>query len=179
MVTFLRGVLVHSADSRKERAAGDNSHSPAAGKEYHNYIPVCAYTGIGDEPMPKLQVFDPAMCCSTGVCGPSVDPALPRFAADLEWLKSKGIEIERHNLAQEVAAFTSNLVVKSALNSKGSKCLPLLLLDGKIVGEGVYPTRGQLASIAHVEFEPGPVITQVKEKQPFVTIGAAGKPGGS
>lgn len=25
--------------------------------------------------MVKLQVFDPAMCCSTGVCGPSVDPA--------------------------------------------------------------------------------------------------------
>jgi hypothetical protein len=34
-----------------------------------------------------LCVFDPAMCCSTGVCGPSVDPELARFAADLDWLK--------------------------------------------------------------------------------------------
>ena len=75
--------------------------------------------------MSKLQVFDPAMCCSTGVCGPSVDPALPRFAADLEWLKSKGLEVERYNLAQEIAAFTSNPVVKAALNSQGTKCLPL------------------------------------------------------
>ena len=112
--------------------------------------------------MSKLQVFDPAMCCSTGVCGPSVDPALPRFAADLEWLKSKGLEVERYNLAQEVAAFTSNPVVKTALNSRGSKCLPLLLLDGTIVAEGAYPTREELASLAQVEFEPGPVITQVK-----------------
>jgi hypothetical protein len=24
--------------------------------------------------MPKVQVFDPPMCCSTGVCGPEVDP---------------------------------------------------------------------------------------------------------
>jgi hypothetical protein len=125
--------------------------------------------------MPKLQVFDPAMCCSTGVCGPSVDPALPRFAADLEWLKSRGLEVERHNLAQEVAAFTSNPVVKTALNGKGSKCLPLLLLDGIIVAEGAYPTREELARLANVEFEPGPVITQTKVQQPFVTIGVPGK----
>ncbi len=37
--------------------------------------------------MPKLQVFDPPMCCPGGVCGPSVDPALPRFAAELDWLQ--------------------------------------------------------------------------------------------
>ncbi|HYL86820.1 MAG TPA: arsenite efflux transporter metallochaperone ArsD [Candidatus Angelobacter sp.] len=128
--------------------------------------------------MSKLQVFDPAMCCSTGVCGPGVDPALARFAADLEWLKSKGLQVERHNLAQEVAAFTSNPVVKAALNSRGSKCLPLLLLDGTIVAEGAYPTRTELASLAHVQFEPGPFITQVKEQQTFVTIGVPNKSGG-
>ena len=127
--------------------------------------------------MTKLQIFDPAMCCSTGICGPSVDPALPRFAADLEWLKSKGVEVERHNLAQEIAAFTSDPVVKTALNSRGSECLPLLLLDGMIVAEGAYPTREQLATLARVEFEPGPVITQAKTQQPFVTIGVPGKSG--
>jgi hypothetical protein len=87
------------------------------------------------------------------------------------------LQVERYNLAQEIAAFTSNLTVKSALNSKGSKCLPLLLLDGTIVAEGGYPRREELASLAHVEFEPGPVITQMQEQQPFVTIGGAGKPG--
>ncbi len=127
--------------------------------------------------MPRLQVFDPAMCCSTGVCGPSVDPALPRFAADLEWLKGKGIEVERYNLAQEVAAFTSNPVVKTALNSHGSKCLPLVLLDGKIVSEGTYPTREELAKFTQVRFEPGTVITQTKAQQSLVTIGAPGKSG--
>ena len=117
--------------------------------------------------MPKLQVFDPAMCCSTGVCGPSVDPALPRFAADLEWLKSKGIEVERYNLAQEVAAFTSKLVVKQTLNSKGSKCLPLLLVDGTIVSEGAYPGREELAKLTRVKYEPV-VIAQAELPQPFV-----------
>ena len=40
--------------------------------------------------MTAVRVFDPAMCCSTGVCGPSVDPQLARFSADLDWLKSPG-----------------------------------------------------------------------------------------
>ncbi len=107
--------------------------------------------------MKKLQVFDPAMCCSTGVCGPSVDPTLPRFAADLEWLKSKGVEVERFNLAHQVAAFTSNAVVKRALNGTGTKCLPMLLFNGEIVASGGYPERAQLAEMTGVQYEPGPV----------------------
>ena len=103
----------------------------------------------------KLEVFDPAMGCSTGVCGPAVDPALPQFAADLEWLKSKGIGVDRYNLAQQVAAFTANLAVKKALNSKGTKCLPMVLVDGEVKSEGAFPTRGQLAAFVSIPYEPG------------------------
>ncbi len=110
--------------------------------------------------MAKLQVFDPPMCCSTGVCGPSVDPKLVRFAADLEWLKSKGVEIERCNLAQDPGAFVHNPTLKKALNSEGMKCLPLLALDGRIIASGGYPSREELARQLGVEFEPGPAIQQ-------------------
>ncbi len=106
--------------------------------------------------MSKLQVFDPAMCCSTGVYGPAVDPVLPQFAADLEWLKSKGVEVERYNLAQQVADFAANALVKQALNSKGAKCLPIILLDGALKSEGSYPAREQLATFASIPYEPGP-----------------------
>ena len=107
--------------------------------------------------MSKLQVYDPAMCCSTGVCGPSVDPVLPRFSADLEWLKSKGVDVERYNLAQDLAAFSGNSTVKQALNSQGTKCLPMVLVEGRVVSQGEYPTREQLAAFTGVSFEPGPV----------------------
>ena len=107
--------------------------------------------------MAKVEVFDPAMCCSTGVCGPSVDPTLPRFAADLEWLKSKGVEVERFNLAQEIAAFTTNSQVKGMLNAHGSKCLPILMVDGEVVATGAYPNRQDLAVFVGVSYEPGPV----------------------
>lgn len=110
--------------------------------------------------MLTLQVYDPAMCCSTGVCGPSVDPVLPRFSADLEWLKSKGVQVERYNLAQEIAAFTANALVKAALNSKGTECLPMILVDGKVVSEGSYPTREQLAGYTGIAYEPGPVFKE-------------------
>jgi AhpD family alkylhydroperoxidase len=95
--------------------------------------------------MPKLEVFDPPMCCSTGVCGPSVDPALPRFAADLDWLKGQGVTAERLNLAQQPGAFAANPVVKQALTDKGNDCLPLILVDGRIASMGKYPTRDELA----------------------------------
>ena len=99
--------------------------------------------------MPKLQVFDPAMCCSTGVCGPSVDPALAQFASDLEQLKAAGVVVERFNLGQEPGAFVGDPVVSAAIRGR-SDALPLLLVDGKIVSEGVYPPRDDLYRLVGV-----------------------------
>jgi hypothetical protein len=101
--------------------------------------------------MKKVEVFDPPMCCSTGVCGPKVDPVLVRFAADLHWLANQRVAVERYNLAQQPQAFAASPVVKSALKEHGNECLPLILLDGAIISEGSYPTRGELARLAGVE----------------------------
>lgn len=96
--------------------------------------------------MSRIQVFEPAMCCSTGVCGPSVDPALVRFAADMEWLKSQGVETERANLSQQPQAFATNELVRERLKQNGLKVLPLVLIDGQTAFEGAYPTREELAA---------------------------------
>ncbi len=63
-----------------------------------------------------LQVFDPAMCCSSGVCGPAVDPQLPRFAADLEWLASKGVAVERQHTLQETSLVSADTCTASLAN---------------------------------------------------------------
>jgi arsenite methyltransferase len=103
-----------------------------------------------------VEVYDPAMCCSTGVCGPAVDPILPRFAADLEWLGRQGVTVNRFNLAQQPAAFTSNDVVKQALASEGTKCLPLIAVNGEVVSKGVFPDRAALARWSGVPLDnPG------------------------
>lgn len=95
--------------------------------------------------MAKLSVFDPPMCCSTGVCGPSVDPVLPRFAADLDWLNRQGIDVERYNLAQQPAAFAANPVVTGALRELGNDCLPLVFVNGQVASRGRYPERAELS----------------------------------
>lgn len=100
------------------------------------------------KPVAKLEVFDPAMCCSTGVCGPNVDPKLVQFAADLDWLKSQGVPVERYNLGQSPAAFAANATVKSTLDKHGADCLPLVLVDGSVASVGTYPTRMEMAQWA-------------------------------
>jgi len=111
-------------------------------------------------PLPQILVFDPAMCCSTGVCGPSVDPALARFSADLDWLKSQGVPVERFNLAQQPAAFVEHAQVKDALQIKGEAALPLILVNDDVMSLGTYPTRVQLAEWAGV---PAPVASEVTD----------------
>jgi len=102
-----------------------------------------------------VKVFDPAMCCSTGVCGPTVDPDLARFAADLDWLAAKGVSVERFNLAQQPEAFVTHAVATQALREHGEHALPLILVDERKVIEGAYPTRDQLAQWAGVNRSAG------------------------
>jgi len=93
--------------------------------------------------MKKLEVFEPAMCCPTGVCGVSVDPALVEFNADLQWLSQQGIDVARHNLSTDPAAFAANPDVVKEMQA-GMDRLPVFLVDGHVVATGMYPTRPQL-----------------------------------
>jgi hypothetical protein len=99
----------------------------------------------------KLEVFDPSMCCSTGVCGPDVDPQLVRFAADARWLEQQGVTVRRYNLAQEPVAFMSNALVRRTLQAEGVACLPLGVLDGAVVFRGSYPDRAELMRLLQLE----------------------------
>jgi hypothetical protein len=107
--------------------------------------------------MTTIQIFDPALCCSTGVCGVETDQALVTFAADVNWAKQNGAQIERFNLAQQPLAFAENSNVKSFLERSGQEALPLILVDGDIALAGRYPNRTELARWAGVEETPAEV----------------------
>ncbi|AKU96244.1 Arsenical resistance operon trans-acting repressor ArsD [Labilithrix luteola] len=102
-----------------------------------------------------IRVFDPALCCSTGVCGPSIDPELARFAADVDWLRTQGVTVERFNLAQQPGAFAETAAVKEAL-ARGNEVLPLVMVDDRIAVEGSYPSRQTLAALAGVVIKTEP-----------------------
>lgn len=95
--------------------------------------------------MKTIQVYDPALCCSTGVCGVEVDQGLVTFAADVDWAKQSGAQIERFNLAQQPMAFAENAQVKGLLERAGQAALPVTLVDGEIALAGRYPSRADLA----------------------------------
>jgi hypothetical protein len=97
--------------------------------------------------MKRLEVFDPPMCCASGVCGPQVDKRLVRFAAALEWLRGQGVQVERYNPTRQYDAFVSNPAVVKTINERGTQCLPLLLADGEIVHLGGYPEKAELATL--------------------------------
>ncbi|MDP3192848.1 arsenite efflux transporter metallochaperone ArsD [Rhodoferax sp.] len=95
--------------------------------------------------MKKIQVFDPALCCSSGVCGTDVDQALVTFSADIDWARQNGLSVERFNLAQQPMAFAENAAVKGLLARSGESALPITLVDGEVAFAGRYPARDDLA----------------------------------
>ena len=103
---------------------------------------------------PTVQLFDPALCCSTGVCGPDPDPVLAQIAADLDWLRTQGVVVERYNLSQEPAAFARNATVRTRLQTGGVAALPMVLVNGELAFSGSYPSRAELAARAGVENRP-------------------------
>lgn len=100
--------------------------------------------------MKKMQIFEPAMCCDTGLCGVSVDPELLRISTVLNALKKNGVAVDRFNLSSTPMAFVNNNVIHTFINEKGVKELPAVMIDEKIVMTGRYPTNEELISLLNV-----------------------------
>ncbi|MBZ9636979.1 arsenite efflux transporter metallochaperone ArsD [Clostridium sp. FP1] len=101
--------------------------------------------------MKKMQIFEAAMCCSTGLCGVGVDPELLRVSTVLNGLKKNGVEVQRFNLSSSPQEFVDNKVVNKFINEKGIDDLPVTILDGEIVLVGRYPTNEELMKLLDVE----------------------------
>lgn len=101
----------------------------------------------------KLELFEEALCCSTGVCGPSVDENLLRITGVFETLKnSNQIDANRYNLSSNPADFTKNELVLKELQEKGNECLPITLVNNKIVKTGSYPSNQEIQEFTGIEF---------------------------
>jgi hypothetical protein len=83
--------------------------------------------------MVKIIIFEPAMCCSTGLCGPVVDLELLRITTVISNLGKNGVKVERYNLNSNPEAFVDNIVIYEILNRDGVDVLPVTIVDGKVV----------------------------------------------
>lgn len=123
-----------------------------------------------DAPAPSVAltgtvaVFDPAMCCPTGVCGPGVDPALLDIARTLHWLEQHGVQVTRAGLAQEPQAFVGEPRVAGLLQAFGDAALPATLVNGAVLVHGRYPTREELvAALQPAATAPRPTALPVSD----------------
>jgi hypothetical protein len=97
----------------------------------------------------KMILYEPAMCCPTGLCGVGINPELLRISTVLANLKKHGIQVERYNLTNAPQEFMKNAEVHQLL-SKGAGILPVVVLDGKAVITGRYPSNDELISMLNV-----------------------------
>ena len=107
--------------------------------------------------MKKIEIFDPAMCCPTGLCGTNINPELMRIAVVIETLKKQGIIVIRHNLRDEPQLYVSNKIVNEYLQKHGSEALPITLVDGEIAASHNYPTIQQMSEWTGINLDCGQI----------------------
>lgn len=101
--------------------------------------------------MKKMIIFEKAMCCSTGVCGPSVDQELLRVSTVVNNFKNKGVTIERYNLSSNPQEFVDNIDISKMIDNKGLEVLPITTVDGVVVKTEQYPSNEQFCSFLEVD----------------------------
>ncbi len=98
----------------------------------------------------KIEIYDPAMCCSSGLCGPTLDPVLVRMNDAVLALRKQGVEIERFNLAQQPKAYMENKTVADLLRKNGKKILPVIIVNGEVFRTGEYPSYEDLCAALNI-----------------------------
>ncbi len=88
----------------------------------------------------KIVIYDPPMCCSTGVCGPNPDQTLINLQDTLAEVKKLGIEVERYLITQSPQKFKENPEVIKLIQEQQLKVLPITTYEDKIVKTSTYPT---------------------------------------
>lgn len=99
----------------------------------------------------KVEIYDPPMCCSSGICGPAIDPALLSMNDAILALKKQGVTVERYNLRGDFMAIKDNEPVMELIHKNGAKILPVTIIEGTVFKTGEYPSYEELCSKLNIE----------------------------
>lgn len=111
-----------------------------------------------------VEIYDPPMCCSSGLCGPAIDHVLLAVNDMILALHKQGVEVKRFNIAQQIKEVMANPAVAQALHSKGKKALPMTFVNGTILKSGSYPSYEELCTAL--------AITPLSDAKPVTLIAA-------
>ena len=94
-------------------------------------------------------IFEGALCCSTGICGPEPNKALIELNENLKRLKTErpDVEITRASLTFNLETFLENNEILEMVKTQGPDILPVTTLNGKVVAERRYPTYEEFQAL--------------------------------
>jgi hypothetical protein len=100
--------------------------------------PVAPTSGV------RVEIFDPPLCCPTGVCGPTIDPALLDVNEMVLTLQGEGIPVARYQMVSHAQAFVNNREVFRLVREKQLAALPITVVSGRVLKVGAYPTLAEV-----------------------------------
>lgn len=103
--------------------------------------------------MNHIVIYDPPMCCPTGLCGVNVNPELLRVATLISKLNKMGAGIHRYNLSQSPRVFVSNTQIRTILNTEGKNVLPITMMNDQVVKKGSYLTNEEFCNYLNIPYE--------------------------
>lgn len=91
-----------------------------------------------------LEIFDPPMCCPTGMCGPTIDQTLLDLDEMLRGLQSRGFSVVRYQMSSHPNAFLANAEVMKIVRDQQMAALPIAVVHGKVIKVGSYPSLAEI-----------------------------------
>lgn len=91
-----------------------------------------------------VELFDPPMCCPTGLCGPTLDQTLLDINEMILALQAEGFAVARYQMTGQPQAFLSNPDVMRLVREKQMAALPITVVRGRVVKVGAYPTLAEI-----------------------------------
>ena len=109
-----------------------------------------------DSIMTELTLYEEAMCCSTGVCGPDPDDELVEVSAALDQLEDAfdELEVNRANMQHNIDQFLETQRIYDRVQEDGPSILPITVVDDQIIAEGEYLSYDELT--AAIDESPTP-----------------------
>lgn len=107
-------------------------------------IPPRKMMNLGSFSLVDVELFDPPMCCSTGLCGPTIDQMLLDVSEMILQLQKDGFHVQRYQMTSHPNAFTGNLEVMRLVREKQLDALPITAVHGRVVKVGAYPTLAEI-----------------------------------
>jgi hypothetical protein len=115
----------------------------------------------------RIDIYDPPMCCSSGLCGPVLDPILVAVNDAVLALTKQGVAVTRYNPVQQLKEVMANQEVAKAIHRQGKKALPMVFVNGRLLKSGAYPSYEELCEALG--------LTPLAKSRPLTVLSAPAK----